>query len=416
MESFSRKEVDKMVGKDWEFIFEPAIGNAGGILVLWKNAFISFHSFFKTNQCIMGKVCGVNGLSLEVAVVYANKDRYIRNQVWEDISKTHNMDAPLLVGGDFNCIMSQEDKKGGKAFHFSGAAGDMGNFMAANGLVDPGFLGPAYTWTNNKDARSRIFSRLDHFLISSSILDSFQGLKVRHLTRLASDHCPILCSFQSEVRRSYSHWIKFEDVWASLPKAWQLVWDKWKVDDEGNEACKLNKKCQRTLKALFFWSKNKVKMLNQLKEELDKEIKELQELECLPSGLTVIQEEALKYKVQLLNSTLARLMLWWKQRAKVRWIEEGDGNTRFFHSMASARRRTNSINSLKLSDGNVVSEQSEIMKGMHEFFEHKWKGQGIIKHGWPSFELQRDFLSHFFGMLDSEISREKIWEVVKSFG
>ncbi|PKU77443.1 hypothetical protein MA16_Dca025996 [Dendrobium catenatum] len=160
-----------------------------------------------------------NAFDWEIAIVYADKDRYCRKHVWEDISRYHNMESPLLVGGDFNCIMSHEEKKGGKTFHFSPAANDMGEFMLDNDLIDLGFIGPAFTWTNNKDARSRIFSRLDRFLISSSILDSFQGLKVKHLTRLASDHCPILCIVKEDVRRNYSHWIKFEEVWASYPNA-----------------------------------------------------------------------------------------------------------------------------------------------------------------------------------------------------
>lgn len=59
--------------------------------------------------------------------------------------------------------------------------------------------------------------------------------------------------------------------------------------DEGNEVFKLKKKCQRSLKALFFWSRNKIKMLNQLKEELGKEIKVLKELECLLIDLTMLK-------------------------------------------------------------------------------------------------------------------------------
>ncbi|XP_020695903.2 uncharacterized protein LOC110109264 [Dendrobium catenatum] len=367
MESFSRKEVDCIAGKEWEFVFEPAIGNAGGILILWKVAVLSFQLSFKTHQCIMGKVSGSNGLLLEVAVVYANKDRYVRRHVWEDISKAHNLDAPLLVGGDFNCIMSQEEKKGGKAFHFSGAAGDMADFMAANDLVDPGFSGPAFTWTNNKDARSIIFSRLDRFLVSSPILDSFQGLK-----------------------------------------AWQLVWDKWRVDDAGNEALKLRKKCQRTLKALFFWSRDKIKMLNQLKEDLDREIKFLQDLECSPAGLTEVQAEALRYKVQLLNSTLARIMSWWKQRAKVKWLEEGDENTRFFHSMASARKRSNFIDVLKQPDGSIVTEQMQISEMIHCFFEKKWCGNAIVEDGWPSLGSHCDILVEVVGFLESTVTKEEI--------
>lgn len=177
MESFSIKDIDKLVGRDWEFIFQPAIGRAGGILVVWKSNVIFFHALFQTNQCIMGKLKGVNAINWEVAVVYADNNRFIRRQVWEDISKNHNLESRLLVVGDFNCIMAQEEKKGVKAFYFSLAASDMGNFMATNDLVDLGFSSLAFTWTNNKDVRSKIFSRLHRFLISSSILDSFQGLK-----------------------------------------------------------------------------------------------------------------------------------------------------------------------------------------------------------------------------------------------
>ncbi|PKU60940.1 Putative ribonuclease H protein [Dendrobium catenatum] len=217
-------------------------------------------------------------------------------------------------------------RKGGRPFVFNPAAGDMGDFMNANGLVDPGFSGPAFTWTNNKDAGSQIFSRLDRFLISSSILDEFQGLKVKHLSRLTSDHCPILCS------------------------------------------------------------------------------------------VSEAQSESLRYKVQLLKATLTRIMTWWGQHAKVRWIEEGDGNTRFFHNIAPARRRINLLDQLKHPDGRLVTDQSEIIRMVEEFFQNKWENNDIVDYGWPSLDLhfasmQRLGISH-----DCEITREEIWLAVKSMG
>lgn len=41
----------------------------------------------------------------------------------------------------------------------------------------------------------------------------------------------------------------------------------------------------------------------------------------------------------------------WKQKTKVQWLKEGDNNTTFFHRIASARRNTNYIHSLKDVNG-----------------------------------------------------------------
>lgn len=51
-------------------------------------------------------------------------------------------------------------------------------------------------------------------------------------------------------------------------------------------------------------------------------------------------------KTQLLR-LLAQEEDYWRQRAKLFWLTEGDSNTRFFHAAASARRRSNKISKLK---------------------------------------------------------------------
>ncbi|KAJ1430165.1 Ribonuclease H-like superfamily [Sesbania bispinosa] len=50
----------------------------------------------------------------------------------------------------------------------------------------------------------------------------------------------------------------------------------------------------------------------------------------------------------------------WKQRAKVFWLREGDGNTRFFHAMANARKKRNVITALTDEDDRTVEHQSHV--------------------------------------------------------
>ncbi|PKU68665.1 hypothetical protein MA16_Dca024959 [Dendrobium catenatum] len=238
-------------------------------------------------------------------------------------------------------------------------------------------------------------------------MDEFQGLRVRHLSRLVSDHCPILCSIFAETKINYSPWFRFEDVWVNYPKARQLVMDKWNDGDHGSEAVQLQRKYSRTLKALFFWSRNKFKMINKQKDELDSEIQKLQELDREPGGLSEAQKEKLRFNVHLFNSTLARILMWWKQRAKVRWVEEGDGNTGFFHSMTSAQRRSKRIESIKREDGSEATEPGEITDIFFQFFNQKWKGQELWSRGGRLSMATREILISFPGYWMEMCRRKK---------
>lgn len=47
-----------------------------------------------------------------------------------------------------------------------------------------------------------------------------------------------------------------------------------------------------------------------------------------------------------LNELLYQEEAYWKQRAKMFWLAEGDENTKFFHSNASARKKSSHISHL----------------------------------------------------------------------
>lgn len=45
----------------------------------------------------------------------------------------------------------------------------------------------------------------------------------------------------------------------------------------------------------------------------------------------------------------------WRQRCKQLWLQAGDRNTKFFHAMATERKRSNTISQLKDYQGNWIS-------------------------------------------------------------
>ncbi|KAL0907914.1 hypothetical protein M5K25_022368 [Dendrobium thyrsiflorum] len=351
---FQRREVDRMFGKQWEVHCHAARGLAGGILVLGE-----------MDQCILGSIDDGKGNCCLVATVYASTRSVERRTLW-DFLQVHcaNLNCPLIVGGDFNCVIGQEDKKGGKPFIFNSSAQDLWRWMISCDLKETRFSGPRFTWTNNKDGAT-------------------------------SDHAPILLKL-FVISIPIKPIIRFEDTWVSYHQTRRIIRSNWLMKAKGSAAEILNKKCLKTLRALFFWSKNKLQELSNSKVKLEANLLQLQQEECTEKGLNQDQIQEMKAIGMELQSVLARINSWWIQRAKCQWIQEGDSNSRFFQSVASLKRNCNRICSLKNSVGVTLVDKVDIASELVNFFEAKWGSKSVSLEDWPALERvvrTPDFLS-----------------------
>ena len=59
-------------------------------------------------------------------------------------------------------------------------------------MIDLGFSGPKFTWSNCHDITSLIMERLDRAIANPNWRIPFPEAFVSHLTRTHSDRCPIL--------------------------------------------------------------------------------------------------------------------------------------------------------------------------------------------------------------------------------
>ncbi|XP_028552325.1 uncharacterized protein LOC110102200 [Dendrobium catenatum] len=323
-----------------------------GILVLWNMKLVSFMVKDTSSQAIIGDLLIPTLGTWRIATIYGSRTCVDRGKLWKQLEDWMEDSTPSIIGVDYNCILSKEDKRGGKRFLFSKGPKEMKSFMVNYDFHDIGYIGPRFTWCNNKEGTSRIWERLDRCLLNSSAIQKVPLAITKHLARIASDHSPILLKLDTELRIK-SKIIRFEDTWRSYPACKSIVNYAWKKKDVGNESEILQKKTNRTLKALFFWSRNKCKNLNNLKEKLKEEIEELQKKEALGEDWNEEDLKLLRFKVHEFNVTLRRLSTWWNQRAKAIWHEEGDMNSKLFHNFATAQ--------CKLTDWPTVLQNQKIM-------------------------------------------------------
>ncbi|XP_020706100.1 uncharacterized protein LOC110116742 [Dendrobium catenatum] len=217
----------------------PAGGLSGGLLILWRKDLAVFSVMEASSQLVVGKLEVLGKGSWIVASVYGSTDGQERKVLWEGLEKHCSADLPLVIGSDFNCILSQDEKRGGRKFIMTQGSKNFQQFLINNDLHEVKAVGPKFTWCNNKSGSARILEKLDRCLINSLAMNLLQVVLVKHLSRIASNHCPILFEMFKYVEFSKRD-IRYEEVWASYHGVTALVRKIWNKKSIGDPAFILN--------------------------------------------------------------------------------------------------------------------------------------------------------------------------------
>lgn len=75
-----------------------------------------------------------------------------------------------------------------------------------------------------------------------------------------------------------------------------------------------------------------------------------------------------------LNELLLHEEIYWKKRAKMFWLSEGDTNSRFFHAQASKRKKLNHISHLLSEEGEMVDDRDKMGEMTKQYFTNIFTG------------------------------------------
>ena len=95
----------------------------------------------------------------------------------------------------------------------------------------------------------------------------------------------------------------------------------------------------------------------------------------LKSNLDASSEEVIQARAKL-DRCLAQEEEWWKQRAKVFWLQSGNANTKVFHHYASSRKKKNQILQLLDDHDNVCSWDNGIPYLIYSYFSNMFQSNG----------------------------------------
>ncbi|KAE8663132.1 putative AP2/ERF domain-containing transcription factor [Hibiscus syriacus] len=320
-----------------------AEGSAGGLITLWNEK-----EFDVQEEVIHRKFVAVKGIMEELLGtcwfinVYGPSVNLEKELFFEELlSFLENVDCPVCLGGDFNVVLSQEEKVGGAVNSVS--MNVFRDFVSKANLVYLPLSGGRITWCNNREAPT--FVRLDRFLVDHRFLSLFPMISQILQARSISDHNMILLE-----NRGWN--------WGPKPiKMFNNVMEEdWfgEMMEELVNLCKLEKK--KSISSVLKGVKEATKRWSR-------------------KGYLELPEKISRNELWKLHRREESI---WLQRSRLKWIKDGDRNTKFSHLIALNRNRMNSILALRVAD-EEISDPEKLKKFVFEYFKENYNSKNTLE-------------------------------------
>ncbi|KAI0511688.1 hypothetical protein KFK09_012320 [Dendrobium nobile] len=242
---------------------------------------------------------------------------------------------------------------------------DFNDMILNCNLHDIGFLGNNFTWN-----RGTMWQRLDRILFNDRWISTFHNTHIEHLSRTLSDHSPLLLNVSTN-SNAVSQPFRFQNMWLLDDRLENIIRCNWDAPLHPNDdVIGMNRlwfKLKRLKQPLRWWNKNIFKNIFSNIKLAENEVDKADRMYM--SHSTDINLSALNNAKNLLANLQEKEEAFWKQKASVKFLVEGDRNTSYFHNIANHNKISRNIHKLITPDGEEISNQDLIAASGSNFFE-----------------------------------------------
>ena len=89
--------------------------------------------------------------------------------------------------------------------------------------------------------------------------------------------------------------------------------------------------------------------------------------------------------------------VYWNQKSRIKWLQEGECNTSFFHKVAIQHHQGNRLDKMKMEDGNIAETQEELENTLNSYFTNLMKESEGDRE-----EAQREVFRHIPKIITDE--------------
>ncbi|XP_071714080.1 uncharacterized protein [Rutidosis leptorrhynchoides] len=278
-----------------------------------------------------------SGEKLNVINIYGPHDDQNKQKLWDSLTCLlgHSNEAWLLCG-DFKEVRDQSERL--NCDFIESRAKRFNEFIDTNNLIEVPLGGRNFTRVSEDGLK---FSKLDRCLVTDKFFSLWKDLSAIAIERKHSDHCPIMLrdvvrDFGPKPFKIFDAWLDDDDVDEVIKGAWAKS-----VPSVARKDCVFHNKLKKIKDALRAWSHNK---FNQLDSEIELLKNAALNLEIQVEMGQLNDDDYNHWKEcrkQWIDKEKIKTSML-KQKYRIRWILDGDENTKYFNSMI--RRKNNKCN------------------------------------------------------------------------
>ena len=387
-ESHVTKEVIESWRKEWggEIVYYEGTNHSKGQLILLRNNFPYEYSIEKQSARILA--IRIKDQSKETAIfnIYAPNSSPEIGDFFHELTETvEEVNVPRkIICGDFNCVLNNNlDIISGDP-HQENLVKKFNDFVDTCALTDIWRLfnpeSKEHSWSR-KRINTLIARRLDYILSTDNVIDD--SLECNMTSFSSSDHRGVILEIKShDQKRGPGYWKVNNALLRDklfVDKINLLIDNFLNDNHETNADIKWELLKLKLKSETIQYSKSKAAKNRSNKALWQAEFDRFDSLLAKdPENVELLKNrEDTRFKLELLEREEASSA---QTRSKIKWIEEGEKNTKYFLNLEKSRANAKLFPKLEIED-KVIVDQFEILTAQKEHFAKIYDTEKKITEG-----------------------------------
>ncbi|XP_074276997.1 uncharacterized protein LOC141600652 [Silene latifolia] len=339
----------------------------GRVWILWNPSMFAVNFLEYNAQFIHMEVVDLGtGRQFHLTMVYAFNELLERKLLWQKLcSFQKQIHGAWVICGDFNTVLVPSERLGGNSSIEE--MEDFKNCVDECEVADCPASGSYYTWNNKQEVQARVYSRLDRVLVNHNWLNDNGSVYAHFYCEGIFDHTPCVIQSVIDGTKNRRHF-KYYNMWSRSEDFQSCVKHVWDNSVYGTHMFRLVKKLKLLKSPLKQLNKTDFDDIENNTARARMHLEYVQEkLRSDPLNEVLIQQEKNSASAfRFLNQACHEYLV---QKSKAVWLEQGDQNTKYFHSLIKVRQVKNKVMRIADMRGRQCETATQIQQAFLEFYE-----------------------------------------------